>query len=481
MTFFQKVASFGQAVQASEDVESIVKVAAESDVSRNDLIVLHNLTVGNVYTGEDIVKVAEDEADSILLVAVSAYEKVASGEIDEAQAISMVEEAGLVADDLYDVAGLIDKQASEAGVVADQDVWEKVAEAHEFLVEAGLDPVASMEFAETYSAAEDGEAQDKVASEFDGLDEESFDKIAEAHEFLSDIEGVSLTDLMDEYDKEAGSKVDAAKKALNSVKDDLSGEKSKRVAKSMKSGLWNKKSKEDVGMKSFGVYSQKNLKGKQKAVENRKHLARGGAAVAALGATGAAAGSMSKEASEAFQAEDAVWEKVAEAHEFLVEAGLDPVNSMEFAETFSAAEDEEAQDKVASEFDGLDEESIDKIAEAHEFLSDIEGISLTDLMGEIEKEAGSKVDAVKKGLKRAKDDFTGANAKAVDKSMKSGLWNKKSKEAAGVKSFKGYSNKTLKGKQKAVHTRKNLTRAGVVAGGTAVAATGADATFNGRG
>jgi hypothetical protein len=207
MTFFKKVASFGQTVEASVNVESIVKVAGESGISRNDLIVHHNLTQGNVFTGANLVKVAEDEADSVLLVAVSAYEKLASDEINAYQAMAIITDAGLTAEDFNEVADLIDKQASDAaGITADDDVWEKIAEAHDFLSEAGLDPVSSLEFATEFSAAESEYEQDKVASEFDGLDEESIDKIAEAFDFLSDIEGVSMVDLMDEYSKEAGAR-----------------------------------------------------------------------------------------------------------------------------------------------------------------------------------------------------------------------------------------------------------------------------------
>ena len=473
MAFFKTVASFAGNVEASTDVESIIKEASESGVSRNDIIVHHNLTEGNVFTGENLVKIAEDEEPSILLVAVEAYEKLASGEIDDEVAMGMITEVGLVPEDFNDIADLIDKQASEAGVVASEAVWEKIAEAHDYLVAADLDPVTALEFASEYSAADSEEAQDKVASEFEGLDDESLDKIAEVVEFLSDIEGISTSDLMVEYSKEASMKgmADTAAKLGKKLSDNVS-EKASKVSELGKklsdnvSGKSLKAAKEEAKPKSFRLHNKKKADANVEAAKSDTMKAR-----LAVGAgVGALAGgvALNKQASE-IEADDAVWDKVAEAHEFLLEAGLDPVTSMEFAETFSAADSEEAQDKVASEFEGLDENVIDKIAEAFEYLGDIEGVDVSVLMSEVDKEAGAKKmsDTALKAVKAFGKDVSGkgvAEAKAGTKAKSFRLHDKKKSEA------------TLKGATR----RRNIAR-GVVAGGTAATAVGASTLFKGRG
>jgi len=253
MTKFEQIAAFAAAAQASNDPDTIVKVAAESDVTRNDLIVHHNLTEGNIFTGEGIVKVAEDEAPSALLSAVDVYEKLATDQIDESQAMEMLKEAGLTADDFNIVADLLDKQAAEAGLVpddagdktasdagpeAEEAAWEKIAEAYEFLDQAGLDPVASLEFAEQLAAAESDTEQEKVASEWDGIDEESIDKIAQVVDYLSDIEGAPLSELMSTFQKEA-----ASLKELGS----LAMAKSKKAGRAYLDALLGKGAKEAKG------------------------------------------------------------------------------------------------------------------------------------------------------------------------------------------------------------------------------------------
>jgi len=214
MAFFKTLDSLAIAADATGDYDGIIKLAEESEFTVNDFKVHHNLVYGNVFTGENLVKTAEDLEESRLVTAVELYEKLASEEIGEDEAVEALEAVGLTVEDYNMVSDLLDKQAEEAGLVepaaeaggitADDAVWEKVAEAYEYLTDGGLDAVASMEFAEAYTEAEDEEAQDKVASEYDGLDEESLDKIAEAFEYLEDIEGVPVSALMEEYDKEAG-------------------------------------------------------------------------------------------------------------------------------------------------------------------------------------------------------------------------------------------------------------------------------------
>ena len=229
MSHWDKVESLVALMDTTAE-DTIEKVAAENDVTQNDIIVHHNLTQANLYTGENVVTLAENGGDSKLFAGVNIIEKVASDEMDMDSALVAAEEVGLSADDLdvidahlsaqAEQAGVLAKTASDADfgdekeVIASDDVWEKIAEAHEFLAAAGIDPVAAMELGETLAQAETEEEAEKVASEYSDLDDSVAEKVAEALEYLSDIEGVPLTDLMASYDKEAASLagvVDSAK------------------------------------------------------------------------------------------------------------------------------------------------------------------------------------------------------------------------------------------------------------------------------
>jgi len=484
MTLSELTINYLGVIEGSDNVDGLIKMAEADGVSENDARVMHNLVYGNVYTQENLIKVAEDQEPSAFLEAVSAYERY-YGEEDftEADALEMVKEAGLEELDLQIISGLLDKQAEEAeeamGISATDEVWEKVAEAHEYLSESGLDPVTSMEFAEEYSSAEDEDAQDKVASDFDGLDEESIDKIAEAFEYLSDIEGQSLTSLMAEFDKEAG-KMEAAKKAV--------GEgfgKAKGAVKKLYGDVTGKNlSAAEANAKKGFFGKKKKLEAVAQAKKDTKNARIGAGIAGGTLAVGGTAAALNKQASEEVSATDEVWDKVAEAYDFLDEAGLDAVNAIEFAENFASAEDEEAQDKVASEFDGLDEESIDKIAEAFEYLSDIEGASLTDLMLEVEKEAG-KIDTAKKAFGKAKEAVkSGAKTYAKNVSGKGVAEAEKGVAKASKKIFgKKKAVSKAKGKLQSAKKSRNVSRAATVAGGLGLAGAGAAgmASFQGRG
>jgi hypothetical protein len=216
MAYFNEVLAFAQAAAVSKDVDGLIKVAADSVVPA-DIVFMHNLIDGNIYTGEGIIKIAEDMGEPILGVAADVYEyvKEAGDDYDEKLAIAALEEAGLTLEDYAQVEYLLDKQAEEAAggeIVADEEVWEKVASAYEFLASQEIDPVSAMEFAENYAVADSDGEKEAVASEYDGLDEESFDKIAEAFNYLSDIDGVPLSDLMYEIDKEAGYATDLVRR-----------------------------------------------------------------------------------------------------------------------------------------------------------------------------------------------------------------------------------------------------------------------------
>ena len=280
MAYFNEVLAFAQAAAVSNDVDGLIKVAADSDVVPADIVFMHNLIDGNIYTGEGIIKIAEDMGEPILGVAADVYEyvKEAGDSYDEDAAIAALEEVGLTPEDYVQVEYLLDKQAEEAAggeIVADEEVWEKVASAYEFLASQEIDPVSAMEFAENYAVADSDGEKEAVASEYDGLDEESFDKIAEAFNYLSDIDGVPLSDLMYEIDKEAGYATDLVRRiGDNSLKDAWhKGTRTKikdmyTGAKKMGKGLWGSY-KDAVMGKGIGS-AKKNIEIIEPGIEKAK-------------------------------------------------------------------------------------------------------------------------------------------------------------------------------------------------------------------
>jgi len=155
-----------------------------------------------------------------------------------------------------------------------------------------------------------------------------------------------------------------------------------------------------------------------------------------------------------------IYEKVAEAHAFLASHEIDPVEGMMFAENFRAAADEEEEDKVAAEYDDLDGRTIEKIAEAVDYLSDIEGVPLSALMEEFEEEqdkvaASKTMKSVKKGLSKAKEILKGDNIHP------------------NGKSFKFYKNK------KAIKREANIERAKTYGARAGVAGAGGGAVYGG--
>lgn len=228
MNFLEKVASFAdQYSNTAEGEEGILlKVASDMDVRYEDMVALHNIVDANVFTGEGVVKIAEEAEPSRLAMVGDLWEKIANEEIGEEGMLLAAEEIGMDSEEIAFVLDALDKQAEEAGLYADEDgkeavagegegegeeagitaddaTWEKIAEAHTFLADADIDVMAALDFAVDMSEAEDEEAGEKVASEYGDLDDEMMDKIAEAVEFLGDVDGAY--DLMDAYDKEAKS------------------------------------------------------------------------------------------------------------------------------------------------------------------------------------------------------------------------------------------------------------------------------------
>ena len=323
MSFLKKAIELGQASTSisEEGMESFIKSASESDITINDMNMAHNLTSDSVdlYSGEGVVAQDDSVDASRLSGAVDLMVKQASTEpLSEEDATAYLGEIGLTVDDyneIYDHVpeDLIQKVANdmdgvENELTADDAVWEKIAEAHDFLVEAGLDPVESLNFAADFNDAEDAEAQDKVAAEVEDLEQEEIDKIAEAVEFLGDIEGVHPADLMAEWDKVAGAKMDAVKAGLKTAKKVLSGAEvagaQARKTRSLKAGArgLDKQFKKARGMPGDNFAGKLKSRSKLRQIEavgnenvKAKKLRRA-AAIGGVATAGAGAGLAASEA-----------------------------------------------------------------------------------------------------------------------------------------------------------------------------------------
>ena len=267
MSFLQRAAELGQASTfiSEEGQESFIKSASESDVTVNDMYMAYNLMSNDVdlYTKEGFIENDDNVEPSRLSSAIDLMVKQASADpLSDEDAMEFLTEIGLEANDyneVYDYVGadLIQKVANEVDGVeseltADDAVWDKVAEAHDYLVGAGLDPVEALNFAADFNEAETVEDQDKVASEIEDLEQGEIDKIAEAVNHLSDIEGIHPADLMVEWDKVAGKKTEAVKKTLRLAKGKL-----KNYAGNLTGGRVNKLEK------SIARESDAALKGKR--------------------------------------------------------------------------------------------------------------------------------------------------------------------------------------------------------------------------
>ncbi len=253
MSFLTRAANLSQASESisNEGLEAFVKSASESDITINDMNMAYNLTSKDVdlYTNEGIIPQDDNIEVSRLSNAVDLMVKQASTEpLTENDAVAYLGEIGLTADDYYEIYALIpedliqkvanDMEGVESELTADDAVWDKIAEAHDYLVEAGLNPVESLNFAADFNEAESDEARDKVASETEDLEQEEVDKIAETVEYLSDIEGIHPADLMAEWDEKVAGKMDVAKaglkKGLGKAGDILSGKNIKRAKNAKK-------------------------------------------------------------------------------------------------------------------------------------------------------------------------------------------------------------------------------------------------------
>ena len=282
MSFLTRAIELGNASTniSEEGMDSFIKSASESNITVNDMNMAHNLTSEdvNLYTGEGVIPQDEAIEVSRLSGAVDLMVKQASVDpLTEVDAVAYLGEIGLTVDDyneIYDHVpeDLVTKVAAEMDetevvadteLTADDAVWDKVAEVHSFLTDAGLDPVASLNFAADFNEAEGQDAQDKVASEVEDLEQAEIDKIAEAVEYLSDIEGIHPADLMAEWDKTAGARMDAMKLGLKNLggKIQATGTKLKgKATKGMDAAKAGVKSAKKTSLKIKNDLTGENLK-----------------------------------------------------------------------------------------------------------------------------------------------------------------------------------------------------------------------------
>ena len=194
MRFINKVDSYLSTYVTADNKDGILKVAAEDNVTSDDLVAYHNLVEGNIFTGENLLKVANAEnSDSKLVQLGLTIDKVNAEGLDDSIILKTASELGLDQEDVNFVVENLQRQAIEAGVVEANPEFEKqaedfgqVADAVIMLKQAGLNPKAAIELA--LNIDENGQpTNEKVASEMSYLSETDFDKIAEAMEVLGEI------------------------------------------------------------------------------------------------------------------------------------------------------------------------------------------------------------------------------------------------------------------------------------------------------
>ena len=194
MKFIGKVDSYLNTYVTADNKDGILKVAAEDNVTSDDLVAYHNLTQANIFTGENLLKVANVEnSDSKLVQLGLTIDKVNTENLDESVILKTAEELGLDQEDVNFVLDNLQRQAIEAGIVETNPEFEKQAEEFDkvanaviLLKQAGLDPKAAIELA--LNIDENGQATDeKVAAELTQLSEADLDKIAEAMEEIGEV------------------------------------------------------------------------------------------------------------------------------------------------------------------------------------------------------------------------------------------------------------------------------------------------------
>jgi len=194
MRFLEKVASYANAYINSDNKETLIKTAAVDGVTPDDMIAYHNLTEGNIFTGENIIKIAgaPEESESPIIRFGFELDKLASGEATEDEVIQAGLEMGLDMEDMQTIFAHLQKQAAEAFGDPAEERFEKVAEALDYLAQNGIDPAAAIDI--VLNTDEEGNVVDeKVAAYANALSDEDLVKIAEAIDYMGGLDEESLS------------------------------------------------------------------------------------------------------------------------------------------------------------------------------------------------------------------------------------------------------------------------------------------------
>jgi len=193
MRFLEKVAAYADAYVNSDNKDTLIKTAAVDGVTPDDMIAFHNLMEGNIFTGENIIKIAgaPEESQSPIIRFGFELDKLASGETTEEEVIQRGLEMGLDMEDIQTIYATLQKQAAEAFGDPSEERFEKVAEALDYLAQNGIDPIAAIDV--VLNTDEEGNVIDeKVAAYANALSDEELAKIAEAIDYMGGLDEESL-------------------------------------------------------------------------------------------------------------------------------------------------------------------------------------------------------------------------------------------------------------------------------------------------
>jgi len=189
MNYITKVASYFDAYNNSDNKEELVKVASTEGVSSDELVAFHNLTEGNIFTGENLIKTASLE-DSAIVATGFLLDAFHKGEISKDVLLKEASEIDMDAEDVSFINDNIERQLAEATVgEGNGEAIDKVAEVLNFFAANDIDPEAGIELALNLETKEDGAVpmDDKTASIMDEIEPDIQDKVAQAAFVLSDI------------------------------------------------------------------------------------------------------------------------------------------------------------------------------------------------------------------------------------------------------------------------------------------------------
>jgi len=165
MRFLEKVAGYIESYNNVDNKEGIIKVAAEENVTPDDMVAYHNLFFGNMFTGEGLVKTASSNGNLVALG--NMIDKVINDHMEFGDLYKEAAALGMDSEDVDTVLNSIEKQAMEAGIIANEETDEmllsKVAEAMDYMESNGIDPMDALIIASNVTP--EGDLDEKIASE----------------------------------------------------------------------------------------------------------------------------------------------------------------------------------------------------------------------------------------------------------------------------------------------------------------------------